>query len=130
MTLETVDLDLSLSVGTPEISVPEQLTGWHKTFATAINQQKSISIQVSAKGKLTEPKLKVKSSVEKLFAEALGAKLTQETEKLTAKFEGALNDRIGDLSELDSFQGDFDQWEKQLGLSDELLQKLWGGIDL
>lgn len=128
LTLQKVDIKLSIKLNSPNISSPENLSGWQKTLAKSLNKQKQLTIDVTAKGSLQEPDLKVKSNIEKLFAEAIGEKLKQQAEKLTGDFSSAISEKVGDLSFLDSFGGDFDKWTEQLQGNDDLLKKLKSGI--
>ncbi len=128
LTLQKVDIKLSIKLNSPNISSPENLSGWQKTLAKSLNKQKQLTIDVTAKGSLQEPDLKVKSNIEKLFAEAIGEKLKQQAEKLTGDFSSAISEKVGDLSFLDSFGGDFDKWTEQLQGNDDLLKKLKFGI--
>jgi len=124
LTLEKVNLKLSINLSQPNITPPENLTGWQKTLAASLNQQKQLAITILASGSLTDPKIKVESSIEKLFSAAIGAKVQQQAEKLKDKFSGAISEKAGDLSGLDGKLGDFDQWTDALKGNDELLKKL------
>jgi len=128
LTLEKVDLELSLKLNKPNITSPENLSGWQKTLAGLLNQQKQLAIDVIATGSLSDPDIKIKSSLEKLFTAAIGEKVKQQAEKLKGKFASAISDKVGDLSVLDGITGDFDQWSEQLKGNDELLKKLKSGI--
>lgn len=126
--LKKVDLKLAVKLSNPNITAPENLSGWQKTLANNLNQQKQITVNVTATGSLKDPKIQVKSSIEKLFSQAIGAKVKQQAEKLKSKFSSAISDQVGDLSSLDNITGDFDQWAEQLKGNDELLEKLKAGI--
>lgn len=126
--LEKVDLKLAVKLTNPNISEPEGLSGWQKTLANSLNQQKQISINVIATGSLKKPEIQIKSSIEKLFSQAIGAKVKEQAEKLKGKFSSKISERIGDLSSLDKLSGDFSQWTEQLKGNDEILDKLKAGI--
>ena len=127
LTLQEIDLKLSVQLKKPNIIAPESLSGWQKTLASSLNQQKQLTIDIAAKGSLDDPKVTVKSSLEKLFTAAIGEKMKQQAEKLKEKFSSAISDKVGDLSSLDGITGDFDQWSEQLKGNDELLEKLRKG---
>lgn len=126
--LEKVDLKLEVKLTNPNITAPEDLSGWQKTLANSLNQQKQITVDVSATGSFKKPEIKIKSSIEKLFSQAIGAKVKEQAEKLKGKFSSAISERVGDLSSLDNLTGDFGQWTEQLKGNDELLEKLKAGI--
>jgi len=128
LTLQEIDLKLSVKLKKPNIIAPENLSGWQQALADSLNQQKQITIDIAAKGSLDDPKITVKSSLEKLFTAAIGKKLKQQAEKLKGKFSSAISDKVGDLSSLDGITGDFEQWSEQLEGNDELLEKLRKGI--
>jgi len=124
LTLEKVDLKLSINLAQPNITPPENLTGWQKALAGSLNQQKHLSIIIIASGSLIDPKIKVESSIEKLFSAAIGAKIKQQAEKLKDKFTQQISDKVGDLSGLDGKLGDFNQWTDALKGNDDLLKQL------
>jgi len=128
LTLEKVDLKLSLTLSKPSITAPENLTGWQKTLASSLNQQQQLTLEVIATGSIDNPKINVKSSLEKLFSAAIGEKVKQQAEKLKGKFTTAISEKVGDLSSLDGITGGFDQWSEQLKGNDELLNNLKKGI--
>lgn len=128
VTLEEVDIKLFIKLNNPNITVPESLSGWQKTLAESLNQQKQLSIDVTAAGSLTNPSIKVKSNIEKLFSSAIGAKVKQQAEKYKGKLTKAISEKVGDLSSLENIIGDLDQWSEQLKGNDDLLKKLKGGI--
>lgn len=126
--LKKVDLKLEVKLSNPIITAPESLSGWQKILANSLNQQKQITVNVIATGSLKEPKIQIKSSIEKLFSQAIGAKVKEQAEKLKSKFSSAISEQVGDLSSLSNLTGDFDQWTEQLKGNDETLEKLKAGI--
>jgi len=124
LTLEKVDLKLSIKLTQPNITSPENLTGWQKTLAGSLNQQEQLSIDIIASGSLIEPKITIKSSIEKLFSAAIGEKIKQQAEKLKDKFSQQISAKVGDLSGLDGKLGDFNQWTDALKDNDDLLKQL------
>ena len=124
LTLENLDLKLTLDLMNPSISTPEKLTGWQKHFSEALNQQKQLKIDIKAKGSLADPNIKLTSSLDKLFAAAIGKKLQEQMSKLTDKLDQAVTDKVGDLSFLDGYYSNFDQWDSEIVSTEKLLQKL------
>jgi len=124
ITLDKINLKMSLKLSNPNISSPEKLTGWQKLLATSLNQQKNLMVEVIATGSLAKPTVRVKSSIEKLFSKAIGEKLKQKTNKLKGKFAAAISDKVGDLSLLDGIESKMDQWAEQLKLNDNVMKKL------
>ena len=121
-------MKLSIRLNNPNIASPENLTDWQKTLAASLNQQKQLTVDITAAGTLANTKIKVSSSLEKLFSAAIGEKVKQQAEKLKGKFTSAISDKVGDLSSLNGLTGNFDQWTQQLKGNDELLKKLKGGL--
>ncbi len=126
--LEKIDLKLAFKLSNPNISAPENLTGWQKILANSLNQQKQITINVTATGSVKKPNIQIKSSVEKLFSQAIGAKVKEQAEKLKSKFSSAISQKVGDLSSLENLTNDFQQWSGQLKGNDDRLEKLKAGI--
>ena len=124
LTLDKVNLKLSVNLSQPNITPPDGLTGWQKTLAASLNQQKQLSINLLASGTLAEPKISIESSVEKLFSAAIGAKIKQQADKLKDKFADSISEKVGDISGLDGKLGDFNQWTDALQGNDDLLKKL------
>ena len=128
MTLDKIDLKLDLKLEQPSIKFPEGLSDWQKTLAESLNQQKVINISVSATGPLSQPILKVSSSLEKLFTQAIGKILKEKSEKMKDKYANAISERVGDLSSIENFNAKFDQWKSELQNKDKLLSKLKGKV--
>ncbi len=124
LTLETIDLDLSLELAQPKIQSPENLSGWQKTMAESLNQQDKLNIKIAVTGSLEQPKFKIDSSIESLFKDAIGQKVKQQAEKLKQKFSDEISEKVGDLGDLEQYTKNFEQWKEQLKLNDELLEKL------
>jgi uncharacterized protein (TIGR03545 family) len=124
LTLESIDLNLSLKLNQPKINSPANLSGWQETLAESLNQQSQLSIDVAVTGSLQEPQFKIRSSIENLFKDAIGKKLKQQAEKLKSKFSEEISAKVGDLGDLDQYTKNFDQWKEQLKSNDELLEKL------
>lgn len=124
LTLESIDINLSLKLNQPKINSPANLSGWQETLAESLNQQSQLSIDVAVTGSLQEPQFKIRSSIENLFKDAIGKKLKQQAEKLKSKFSEEISAKVGDLGDLDQYTKNFDQWKEQLKSNDELLEKL------
>jgi len=124
LSLEEVNLALSVVLKQPNISAPENLSGWQKTLANSLNQQKQLEVGLTVTGSLDEPKFKINSSLDKLFSEAIGQKVKQQAEKLKGKFSQAISEKVGDLGSLDQYSKDLEQWSDKLKVNDELLGKL------
>lgn len=124
LTLEKVDLSLSMVLSQPKISAPENLSGWQKTLAASLSQQEQLNIDLRVTGSLDDPQFKIKSSLDKLFTEAIGQKVKQQAEKLKGKFSEAITEKVGDLGSLDQYTKDLEQWSDKLKVKDELLKDL------
>ena len=124
LTLEKINLRLSVNLSQPNIKSPDSLTGWQKGLAASLNQQKELSINILASGTLEEPKISIQSSIEKLFSAAIGAKIKEKADKLKDKFADEISGKVGDISGLDGKLGDFNQWTELLNENDDLLKKL------
>jgi uncharacterized protein (TIGR03545 family) len=128
LTLDKISLKLSLQLINPNIKTPDNLTGWQKSLTFALNQQQQLSIDVNVSGTLRNPNIKVSSSVEKLFASAIGDIVKDQAKKYSGKITTAISDKVGDLSALDGIMENFDQWGDQLKGNDDLLTKIKAGI--
>jgi len=128
LTLDKISLKLSLQLINPNIKTPDNLTGWQKSLTSALNQQQQLSIDVNVSGTLRNPNIKVSSSVEKLFASAIGDIVKDQAKKYSGKITTAISDKVGDLSALDGIMENFDQWGDQLKGNDDLLTKIKAGI--
>ncbi|WP_444996481.1 TIGR03545 family protein [Aliikangiella sp. IMCC44359] len=129
LTLQTIDLKAIFSIQSPKLVFPKGLSDWQTTLANSINQQKKIDFKLIASGDIENPKITVSSSIEKLFQQAIGEKVKQKAQKLTGKVKAAITEKIGDISALESFDGNFDNWQKQLGDNDKLLKDILGKIN-
>ncbi len=128
LTLQTIKLNATMSINSPKLSFPESLSGWKKTLATSISQQKSIDLKLTADGTLDKPGLKVSSSISRLFTQAIGEKVKQKAAKYSDKIKAEISNRVGDISGLESFSDQFDQWGGELKNKDQLLESLLGKI--
>ena len=128
LTLEEISLNLSLQLNSPNIKSPDNLAGWQKSLTSALNRQKQLSIDVNVSGTLRNPSIKVSSSVEKLFASAIGDTIKDQAKKYSGKITAAISDKVGDLSALDGIMGNFDQWGDQLQGNDDLLKQIKAGL--
>ncbi|TQV88416.1 TIGR03545 family protein [Aliikangiella coralliicola] len=128
LTLEKIDLEASFSIQSPKLSVPDGISDWQKSLATSVNQQAKLDFKLTANGSITEPKIRLDSSIEKLFQKAIGEKVKQKAQKLTGKVKAAIGEKIGDISSLDNFTKDFDGWDSQIADKDALLKNLLGKI--
>ncbi|MBV1908388.1 MAG: TIGR03545 family protein [Kangiellaceae bacterium] len=124
ISMDKLDLSLSVILNQPNIKAPENLTGWQKTMASSLNQQKQLSIDVKLTGTLEQPTFKVNSSLDSMFTQAIGEKVKQQAEKLKGKFSEAISDKVGDLGELEQYTKGLEQWSEKLKLNDGLLDGL------
>jgi uncharacterized protein (TIGR03545 family) len=124
LTLENINLTLSLKLNNPTVQSPENLSGWKSALAKSLNQQKQLNIDVIVTGTLDKPIIKVKSSIEKLFTHAIGEKIKQQASKLKGQFSKEISNKVGDLSFLDGITGDFSTWSNELKNNNDLLSKL------
>lgn len=124
LTLKKINLKLAVNLLNPKIATPSNLSGWKKTLAASLNQQKQFKINIMVSGTIENPKIKVDSSIEKLFSQAIGAKIKEQASKLKGKIKKTISDKVGDLSFLDGITGDFSSWSEQLKTNDGLLSKL------
>lgn len=130
LTLENIDLRASFQIESPKLSVPEGLSDWQQSLAKSVNQQNKIDFKLVAKGSLSEPKIKLSSSLEKLFSKAIGDKVKQKAKELTADIEESVSNKVGDLSELENFNERLAEWKSQLGDKDKLMKNLLGKIKI
>jgi uncharacterized protein (TIGR03545 family) len=130
LTLEKINLTATFSIGAPKLAVPENISGWQKSLATSINNEQKIDFKLTANGSITDPKIKLDTSVEKLFKQAIGDKVKNEAAKLKGKVKQSITDKVGDISSLENFNENFDQWKSQMGEKDKLLENLLGKIKL
>jgi len=130
LTLEKIDLVADFSINSPKLNVPDNLAGWQKSLANSVNNEKDISFKLTAKGSITEPKIKLDTSVEKLFKKAIGDKVKKEADKLKGKVKQSISDKVGDISSLENFEDNFKQWQSQMGEKDKLLESLLGKVKL
>ncbi len=126
ITLTRVDLKFDISISSPKISYPDSISGWQKQLMEGINQQQSIDIKVEVSGDLLNPKIKLKSGLEKIFKTMLSARLSEQTDNIKQSIQAKLSEKIGDLS---SFQNlDFSAFMQQLNLQDNQLGDLLGNF--
>lgn len=130
LTLEKIDLSANFKVSSPKISFPESLDGWQKGLAQSINTQSAISFKLTASGSVTSPKIKLDSSLENLFQDALGAELKQKAQSLKSDVESKLKEKIGDLSSLENYTEQFKSWQDALGEKDQLLGDIKNSLKL
>ncbi len=128
ITLEIINLTAKFSISAPVLDIPEGISGWQKSLATSINNEKKIDFNLSATGTINNPTIKLDSGIEKLFKNAIGDKIKNEVDKYSGKIKQSIVDKVGDLSALDSFNGNFDQWQSQMGDQDKLLKGIVGKI--
>jgi len=67
-------------------------------------------------------------SIEKLFSNAIGETIKNQAKKYSTKITSAISDKVGDLSSLDDFTKNFDQWRDQLDVNDGLLKTIKSGF--
>lgn len=130
LNLQTIDLNASFSVLSPQFDFPKQLTGWRQSLASAISKQKSIDLKIIASGSLTEPKIRFKSNLEDVFKAAISSEFKQQTAKLEDKVKQKITEKVGDLSQLENFNTQFEQWKSQLTDSDKLLEGILAKIKI
>jgi uncharacterized protein (TIGR03545 family) len=130
LSLEEIDLTASFSISAPKLEVPVNLSGWQKSLATSVNNESSISFNLTAIGSISKPKIKLDSSIEKLFKKAIGDKVKNEAAKLTDKVKQSITNKVGDISTLENFNANFDQWQEKMGDKDNLLKNLLTKIKL
>ncbi|MGB0494848.1 MAG: TIGR03545 family protein [Kangiellaceae bacterium] len=128
LTLDNINLDLNLAITRANISSPEGLSGWQKSLSNSLSQQNKISISISAKGNLDNPKISFNTNLEEVFSTALGENLKENIGKQKEEIEEQLSKRVGDLSNLDNLTDDFNTWTEQLKNKDNLLKKLDLGL--
>ncbi|TQV72113.1 TIGR03545 family protein [Aliikangiella marina] len=130
LTLEKIDLRATFKVTSPQLTAPEGLSDWKKTLAASINSQKVVDFDLKVTGSVSEPKVKLKSSLENLLKDAVGEKVKQKAESLKADFKQQITEKVGDISGLEDFNGNLDDWQKQLGSKDDLLKEILGKIKI
>lgn len=130
ITLEKLNIDLSLVIQSPVLSFPENLSGWQKQMATSINQQPEITAKITVTGSLQQPKIHINSGLEKIFQNMLKARLQKETVKIKKQLQDALTAKIGDLSSLGNLDQQMGGWQKQLNVGDKGLSDILKGIKL
>jgi len=128
ITLEAVDLIARFSISSPALEVPDNISGWQKSLATSINNEKVINFKLTATGPITEPTINIDSGIEKLFKNAIGDKIKNEVDQYSGKIKQSIMDKVGDLSTLEGYNANFDQWESQMGEHDKLLEGMIGKI--
>jgi len=122
--LNQIDLKLSASLKQAKIIAPEKLVGWQKSLATSLNQQSRLQIDLTATGDILNPKVKIRSSLDKLLAAAIGDKAKQQLEKLKGPLMQKIQAKTGDLSQYDGLLKDFDQWKTKLSGSSQQLDQI------
>jgi len=127
-TLDKINITASFSISSPKLRVPENISPWQKSLAMSVNHEAKIDFKLTASGSITEPKIKIDSSLEKLFKKAIGDKVKKEAEKLSGKVKQSIADKVGDISALENFNSNFDQWQSQMSEKDNRLQNLLGKI--
>ena len=130
LTLEKIDLKAVFKIDAPKITYPESLSGWQAGLAKSINQQTSINLELTASGSVKSPKIKLDSSLEKLFQKAIGAQLNEKAQALRGDVENKLKEKIGDLSALENYQAQFQQWQQGLNQNNQLLEDIKNKIKL
>jgi uncharacterized protein (TIGR03545 family) len=128
VTMESIKLTTEINITSPKVVVPEGISDWQKLLADSINDEAKISFLIRADGTLSEPNIKIDSSLEKLFSQAIGKKIKQKSEQLEVKVKKQLSEKIGDYSQLEDFQSNFSQWQSQLTNKDQLLEDLLSKI--
>ena len=122
LSFEKVNLNLNIQINKAKISAPTNLSGWQKTLASSLNQQRHLNMELKVTGTIDKPKFKINSSLDKLFSNAIGQKVQQQSEKLIGKFNESISARVGDLDSLDQYYKDLAQWSEKLNLNDDLLK--------
>ncbi len=130
LSLEKIDLTATFNVASPKLNVPENISGWQKTLASSISDESNINFKLSVSGDISDPKIKLDSSLEKLFKNAIGAKVKQEAEKLTDKIKQSISEKVGDISALENFNGIFSEWQSQISSNDNLLKGILDKIKI
>jgi len=130
LTLKNIHLMASFQIDSPKLSVPQGLPDWQTRLADSISKQEKIDFKLTAKGNISDPKIKISSSLEDLFKKAMGDEITQKASQLSAGIEKSVNDKVGDISDLDNFEEKFSGWKNQLGNKDMLMKNLMGKIKI
>ena len=130
LTLKAIDLVAKFSVAAPKIDVPENIADWQQSLAKSINQQQQLDFTLNASGDIYQPSISLKSNMEGLLKQAVGDKLKQKAQKLTGEVKSAIAGKVGDLSSLENFDGNFSDWQNQIADKDKLLQDLLGKIKI
>ncbi|MGX5200439.1 TIGR03545 family protein [Aliikangiella sp. IMCC44632] len=130
LTLNEINFSAVFNVASPKVEAPQGLKSWQQSLATAINQSRGFKIEVSASGSIEEPNIKVKSDLEDLFKQAIGDQVKQKADKLKQRVKQQITAKVGDMDGLNTLDGDFSNWQSQLGNKDELLKNLLGKIKL
>ncbi|MGX5172521.1 TIGR03545 family protein [Aliikangiella sp. IMCC44653] len=130
LTLNEINFSAVFNVASPKVEAPQGLKSWQQSLATAINQSRGFKIEVSASGSIEEPNIKVKSDLEDLFKQAIGDQVKQKADKLKQRVKQQITAKVGDIDGLNTLDGDFSNWQSQLGNKDELLKNLLGKIKL
>ncbi len=130
LSLEKINLTASFTITNPKMAYPESLSGWQKGLASAINQQPSIQLNLTATGDIGEPKIKLDSSLESLFQKALGEQVKQKAQSLKTEIKNKLTEKIGDQSSLDNYTKQFDEWKNLLNQNNQFLDDIKNKIKL
>ncbi|MET1255003.1 TIGR03545 family protein [Aliikangiella maris] len=130
LTLQTIDLNASFSIASPKLQHPESLPDWQLALAQSISGQSQLDFNLSATGALESPKIRLKSNMEKLFQNVMGAQLKQKAEKLKDKAKTIISEKVGDISGLENFNSNFEKWQAEINNKDELLKDILGKIKI
>lgn len=118
ITLQKIDLNATFAINSPKIELPSDLSGWRKSLGEGVNQQEQIDFKLTATGSLVEPKIRLESNLEKVMQNALGDQVKQKAEALKGDVKTKLAEKVGDLSSLQDYTKEFDQWKDKM--SDQL----------
>jgi hypothetical protein len=130
LSLEHIDLKASFNIKSPKITAPDGLTDWQQQLVSSINNENVISFQLTAKGSILEPNIKLDSNLERLFKKAFDKKFKQKAQALKQKVKQQLMDKIGDIKGLENFNGDFEEWKEKLLDKDKLLKDILGKVKI
>ncbi|MDH5433831.1 MAG: TIGR03545 family protein [Gammaproteobacteria bacterium] len=130
LTLEKIDLMADLFIQKPVLTAPEKLPDWQIALVNKINQQNQIKFTLKASGKISSPKVSVKSDIEKLFKQAIGDKIKQKSEQIKLQLKQMIEQKIGNLEQLNNFEQKLDSYQAQLKDKDKLLEGLLGKIKI
>ncbi|MCW9000064.1 MAG: TIGR03545 family protein, partial [Kangiellaceae bacterium] len=123
MSLQQINLNAVFAVRTPKLELPSDLSGWRKSLGEGINQQEQIDFKLTASGSLVDPKIRLESNLEKVMQNALGEQVKQKAAELKGDVKAKLTEKVGDLSSLQDYAKEFDQWKDKMNAQLKVLEQ-------